>query len=224
MRAEPTSAGMSASRWVVAAALVGAVSSTLFSAILRFPRDAFVGLHALAVLGFIVALIRIEGFDPRVQFRRRWVGGLVAGTLAGALLARTVLSQAASARPGGANLIWALLWDGGLYGIVDALLLSVLPVLIVYGGRPADELRNPAARWGWGLAALLASLFITAAYHAGFTEFRGPMLASALIGNGIMTLSYLASGSPIAPILSHVVMHIAAVLHGMATTVQLPPH
>jgi hypothetical protein len=47
---------------------------------------------------------------------------------------------------------------------------------------------------------------------------------AALIGNGIMTLSYLASGSPIAPMLSHVVMHIAAVLHGMATTVQLPPH
>jgi len=224
MRAEQTGFRMSASLWVVTAALLGALSSTLFSSVLHFPRDVFVGLHSVAVVGFMVALVRLEGFDPRVQLRRRWLGGLVVGAMAGALLARTVLSQPASPRPSGVSLVWALLWNGGVYGIIDALLLSVFPVLLVYGGRPADQLRNPAARWGWGLSALLASLLITAAYHAGFTEFRGPMLASALIGNGIMTLSYLASGSPVAPILSHVVMHVAAVLHGMATTVQLPPH
>jgi hypothetical protein len=122
------------------------------------------------------------------------------------------------------NLAWALLWDGGLYGIIDALLLNILPVLIVYGARSAGELRNPAARWRWGLSALLASTFITAAYHLGFTEFRGPTLVAPLIGNAIVTLSYLASGSPIAALLSHAVMHGAAVLQGMATTVQLPPH
>lgn len=186
--AEHSNARMSASRWVVGAALLGALCSTLFSSILCFPRDVFVGLHVVAVVGFLFALVRVEGFEPRVQFRRRWAGGLVAGALIGALLARTVVTQPASVRPSGANLVWALLWDGGLYGIVDALLLSVLPVLLVYGARPVDELRNPAARWGWGLSALLASMF------------------------------------PIAPILSHVVMHIAAVLHGMATTVLLPPH
>jgi hypothetical protein len=215
---------MPATRWVLAAGLVGAASSTLFSSVLRFPRDVFVGLHAVVVLGFVFAVVRIEGIDPLVQLRRRWPGGLIAGALTGALLARTVLSQPASARPGGANLAWALLWDGGLYGIIDALLLNVLPVLIVYGARPAGELRNPAARWRWGLAALLAGIFITAAYHIGFTEFRGPMLAAPLIGNAIVTISYLASGSPIAALVSHAVMHGAAVLHGMATTVQLPPH
>lgn len=211
-------------RWVTAAALLGALSSTIFSSILGFSRDLFVGLHAVAVVGFISVFVRIEGIDPRVQFRRRWLGGLIAGALTGALLARTVLSQPASVRPGGVNLAWALLWDGGLYGIIDALLLNILPVLIVYGARSAGELRNPAARWRWGLSALLASTIITAAYHFGFTEFRGPTLVAPLIGNAIVTLSYLASGSPIAALLSHAVMHGAAVLQGMATTVQLPPH
>jgi hypothetical protein len=49
-------------------------------------------------------------------------------------------------------------------------------------------------------------------------------MAGPLIGNGVVTLSYLITGSPVAPALSHVMMHAAAVLHGAATTAQLPPH
>jgi hypothetical protein len=45
-----------------------------------------------------------------------------------------------------------------------------------------------------------------------------------LFGNLIITLTYLLSGSPLAPIAAHVLMHSAAVLHGAATTSQLPPH
>ena len=191
---------------------------------LGLPRDVFVGIHAAIVTAFSLVFLRIERIDPRVQLRRRWLGGLIVGVLAGALLARTVLLQPASARPQGAALAWALTWDGALYGFADAILLSVLPVLAVYGARPAGELRNPAARWRWGLTALAASLFITAAYHLGFAEYRGPGLLAPLIGNAVVTLSYLASGSPVAALLSHTVMHAAAVLHGLATTVQLPPH
>lgn len=211
-------------RWVFGAALLGFVSAALLASTLGLPRDVFVGFHAAIVAGFGVGFLRIERIDPRIQFRRRWPAGLLVGALAGALLARTVLLQPGSPRPEGGALAWALLWDGGVYGIADAVLLSVVPVLAVFGSRPAEELRNPAARLRWGVVALLASLFITAAYHFGFTEFRGAALAAPLIGNGIVTLSYLASGSPVAPLLSHVVMHAAAVLHGMATTAQLPPH
>lgn len=211
-------------RWVFGAALLGFASAALLASLLGLPRDVFVGFYAAIVAGFSLGFLRIGRIDPRVQLRRRWLAGVLVGTLAGALLARTVLLQPGSPRPAGGALAWALLWDGALYGIADALLLSVVPVLAVYGSRPADELRSPAARWRWGLAALLASLFVTAAYHVGFTEFRGSALVAPLIGNGIVTLGYLASGSPIAPLLSHIVMHSAAVLHGMATTAQLPPH
>ncbi len=169
-------------RWVIGAALPDFASSELLSSIFHTPRNLFVALHAVAVVVFIAAYVRIEGIDPRVQVRRRWVAGLVAGALVGAILARTVLSQPSSSRPVGAGLASALLWDGALHGVID-----------------------------------------TAAYHFGFAEFRGPALIAPLIGNAIITLSYLATGSPIAAVLSHAVMHGAAVLHGMATTVQLPP-
>jgi len=45
-----------------------------------------------------------------------------------------------------------------------------------------------------------------------------------VVGNAIITSSYFLTGSPLAAILSHVAMHVTAVLHGMETTLQLPPH
>ena len=45
-----------------------------------------------------------------------------------------------------------------------------------------------------------------------------------LIGNAMITVGYLLTSHPTTPIGVHVAMHIAAVLHGMETTVQLPPH
>ena len=45
-----------------------------------------------------------------------------------------------------------------------------------------------------------------------------------VVGNAIITSSYLLTGSPLAAILSHVAMHVAAVLHGMETSLRLPPY
>jgi membrane protease YdiL (CAAX protease family) len=72
--------------------------------------------------------------------------------------------------------------------------------------------------------ALLASAVVTALYHLGFAEYRGAQVLQPVLGNSIITLAYLLSGNPLAPILAHVMMHGAAVLHGPETTLQLPPH
>jgi hypothetical protein len=224
---EAISAGrstLSGVRWVIGAGLLGFASSALLTSALHLPRDGFVAFHAVVVAVFAGVFVRSRGIDPATQLRRRWATGLVAGVLVGALLVWTVLRQPESARPGGVGLLWALAWDGALYGAVDAVLLTVIPVLAIYGARSAGQLGSQRARWRWGFAALLASIFITGAYHLGFAEFRGPALVAPLIGSTIITLSYLVTGSPVAPIISHMLMHAAAVVHGMATTVQLPPH
>ena len=39
-----------------------------------------------------------------------------------------------------------------------------------------------------------------------------------------MTLGYLLTNNPLTAILSHIAMHIAGVLHGPASVMQLPPH
>ena len=210
-------------RWPVVAAVAGGLTAAVFSGLLHWSRDAFVGVW-LVVAGLTLAVWVTTGrWSPVVQLRRHRVAGLMVGLAAGALLALTVTRQPASAAPSGAAAAGPLMWLGLVYGTVDALMLNVLPVLSLYGARPAAELQG-VGRLRWAAVALAGSLLVTAAYHLGFAEFRGATLLQPLVGNLIITLTYLLSGSPLAPIVAHVIMHAAAVLHGAATTSQLPPH
>jgi hypothetical protein len=211
-------------RWTALAALAGFATSLLFSTLLHWKRPAFVAVWSLAALVVIVLYVRVERVRPLVQLERRWKTGLVVGVLVGALLWFQVTTQPPSPRSTGADLLVELFGYGLVYGLVDAVMLSALPILTLYGSRPAVELMSAGSRLRWALIALAGSALVAAAYHAGFVEFRGPSLAGPVIGTTIMSAGYLLSGSPITPILAHVLMHIAAVLHGMETTVQLPPH
>ena len=75
-----------------------------------------------------------------------------------------------------------------------------------------------------GALAIAASLLVTAAYHLGYPEFRGTKVLAPIIGNGVLSLTYTLTTNPISAVAGHIAMHIAAVLHGLETTVQLPPH
>lgn len=63
-----------------------------------------------------------------------------------------------------------------------------------------------------------------AVYHVGYPEFRGPQVIIVVLGVGVMSLAYIVTGNPTVAIISHVVMHVAAVLHGAESVSQLPPH
>jgi hypothetical protein len=210
--------------WTLAAGATGLLSSALFSSVLQLDRPRFVFAHTVVVLGFTILYCRSARIVLRDQVRRRWLSGIVGGLGFGILLVRGVLRQPASAAPGGGELVAALLWLGLVYGLADALLLSVLPVLGIYASRGSELRRGFTYRLRWGAAAMGGSLFVTALYHFGFAEFRGVGLAQPLIGNAIVTASYLLTGSPLSPTMAHVIMHGAAVMRGPDTTIQLPPH
>jgi len=63
----------------------------------------------------------------------------VVTVLAGGLLVFNVLTQESSPRAKGLQLIIDLVWQGGVYGMLDALLLAVVPVLIVWQSFQAQE-------------------------------------------------------------------------------------
>lgn len=210
--------------WVAAAAAIGFADSFVLSGVLGLSREGFVLGYAAAVTVFLTYLWR-RSRDLLVEYTKlRWRAGLVVGVATGALLVVQVFSQPAAQNPGGIGLVWDVAWLGLVYGTVDALLLTVVPVIGVMSRSLGNEQEPLAKRIARGVLALLASAAVTAAYHAGFDEFQGRALLQPVIGNTVITLSYLLSGSPLAPVVAHVAMHTAAVLHGAETTMQLPPH
>jgi len=211
--------------WIAAAALLGFAISVVFARILRLPRS----IYLIPYIGFsnlfVYAYVRWSGLSIGDLIRHNWVWGLVGAVLFAAFTVKNVLSQPASSRAEGFTLAFDLLWSGVIYGLMDALLLSVLPVLATW---QAFTLLNWTANWPGkilvGVIAVFASLLVTAAYHLGSPEYRGKGLLGPVIGNTTMTLGYLLTNNPLTAVLSHIAMHVAGVLRGPASVVQLPPH
>jgi hypothetical protein len=201
---------------------VGLAISAVFSSLLRLPRGPFVLVHAVATVA--LAALFLGRFKSQLARpgRRGPAAAVVVGLLLGAILVQGVVSGPGGASQTATRLVAALGWYGLVYGMADALLLTIIPVLAVGvrsgpGGTIGERLR-------WDGVALGASLFVTALYHAGFAEYRGAALVQPLIGNTVVTVGYLLTRHPTTPLLAHVLMHGAAVVHGMEATTQLPPH
>ncbi len=199
--------------------------AAVFAGLLQMPRSLYLLPYSVLMGLFAYAFFRYSRVDLRGLLRHNWHWGLLGALLVGLFVVRNVLSQPVSTHASGLNLAFDLVWSGLVYGLLDALLLSVIPVLAVW---------QLFGSLGWtqsipgkilaGVCALAVSLLVTAAYHLGYPEFRGATLAAPVFGNGVMSLGYLLTGNPLAAVFSHIAMHVAAVLHGPGTTAQLPPH
>jgi hypothetical protein len=212
--------------WILGAGLWAGAVAALFAGTLHLPRSIYLAPYAALVGAFLFAYFRWSGLDLRAEARRRWKWGAMGALVWGAwAVAFGVWPQPASVQSEGWQLAWDVFWLGIVYGTVDGLLLSVMPMLAAW---------RACAAWGWtanwrgragtALVALLASLLVTGLYHVGYPEYRGARVAEPLFGNGMLSVSYLVTTNPIAPVGSHIAMHIGAVFHGPASVSQLPPH
>lgn len=211
--------------WLLVAALLGWVITAVFADLLQFARPLFLVPYVILTGLFLWSYLRWGGFDLRSHLRQNWHWGILGALVVGAFVDNSVLQQPRTPMPQGALLFFNLVWLGLLYGLVDGLFLSVLPIAAMW---QACTLLGWTKRWpgrfASGLLALLASLLVTATYHLGYPEFQGMAVLLPLLGVGVMSLAYLLSRNPLAPVLSHIAMHVAAVLFGLYTAVQLPPH
>ncbi len=212
--------------WIAAAAVLGFALSAIFAGWLRLPRSLFLVVYLALVAPFLYAFARWSRLSVVELIRHNWVWGLVGAVLISAFLVRNILSQPASAHTQGLSLAFDLAWLGIVYGALDALFLSVLPVLATWQAFSAlGWTATVPGKIAVGVIALIASLLVTLAYHLGYPEYRtanGAMGPS--IGNGIMSIGYILTNNPISAVFSHIAMHIAGVLQGPATVIQLPPH
>jgi hypothetical protein len=211
--------------WVgIAAAMTFAVTA-IFSGALELSRGWFVLMYAAVVVPVLIGYVLWSGIDLRALLIHNWRWGVAGAIVVSAFLVMSVQRQDASARPEGLRLIWDLVWLGVVYGLIDALILSVLPVLATWRAFSARGwTESLAGKIGVGALAVAASLIVATVYHVGYTEYRNGDVVNPIVGNGVMSVGYVLTSNPITAVASHIVMHITAVLHGAESTVQLPPH
>ena len=157
------------------------------------------------------------------MYNLQW--GFLAGIIVRLLLLINIISQPYSQKYKGFSLLNDLLLMGFAYGIIDGLFLNVMPVAAISKIFEQTYLvNNIMGLILIGFLSLLSSMLITLFYHLGYTEFRNKSVFLVLLGNSIITLAFIISKNPFGAVVSHTIMHIAAVLRGPDTTIQLPPH
>jgi hypothetical protein len=194
--------------------------------LLELPRDLYYALYIGGVAVFFGVWVRTTGQSLAVMIRRRWVLALVLGLAIAGLLTLVVLrTEDATARPSGLELIGALLWRGVAYGLADGLLLSAFPILAVFAMFAGTKLREQTVgTLAVGLAALVASLAMTAVYHVGYSDFRSGKLRKPVAGDVVWSVPTLVTLNPIGAPIAHAGLHMSAVLHSYETDTFLPPH
>jgi hypothetical protein len=212
--------------WLAIGFVVAFATPFLLTDVLDLNRDVFYGVYALVVAALFTGWARSTGYDLVAAVRRHWLLAVGLGVLCGGLLAVMVVrTESATVRPGGITLIGAVAWRGVVYGLADGLLLSAFPILAVFAAfadRPLlQRLRGKIAV---GAVALLASLALTAVYHAGYSDFRSSKLRKPITGDAIWSIPTLVTLNPIGAPIAHVGLHVSAVLHSYNTDTFLPPH
>lgn len=211
--------------WILSASFLGFAISAIFSGWLKFSRNIFLVPYLLLVTLFLLVFFTWDEQMNRELWFHNWYWGIAAALLAGVFLLKNIRSQPRSQHKRGIRLWKEIIWAGIAYGIMDGLFLNVFPVVAVRNVfSSAIESGGLEKEILTGLAGLLASLVITFFYHIGYSEFRNSSIFLVLLGNTIITLTFVLSGNPMAALACHAFMHVAAVVRGPETTLQLPPH
>jgi hypothetical protein len=212
--------------WLAGGFLLAFLIPFVLADTLELNRDAYYGLYAVVVVGYFGLWARTTGRSLRRLATRRL--GLAAGLglVAAAILALMVYrTEDSTPRPGGIEFVAAVVWRGFVYGAADGLLLSAFPILVVFAAFAGSRLRRRKGGTAVvALVALIASLAMTAVYHAGYSEFRGEKLRRPLAGDAVWSAPTLLTLNPVGAPIAHIGLHTAAVVHSYETDTFLPPH
>jgi hypothetical protein len=191
--------------------------------VLGLQHDVFYLVYFAVTIALIAAYVVVEQVDFAGVFRSRWGWSLALGIALAAFLVFNVFNtEDATARPGGLYFAFELLWRGVGYGVVDTLLLTVLPSLVAWTllhgrvGGLKGKLRFTAL-------ALPLVIVVTATYHLGYPQYREDGLGRPETGNVLISIPAFATANPIGSVVAHVSQHVAAVSHSYESEIFVPP-
>jgi hypothetical protein len=205
--------------WFCALALGSFLVSWIFTDLLHIARTAYVAIFAVVTGAYLFGYLQWNDIDWGTFISQQWLWGLIVATAVGlvvvALLAWLVRWQSLSLLPPpgpqGMRLVSMLLVNGVVNGAAEALLLSVLPVLIVWQAfSPLPWFHQWPGSAFASVIALVASLIVISLHHLGFRELRGHLIIFVILGNAAFTLAYLLTMNPLAAVVAHIMMHIGA--------------
>ena len=209
--------------WIAISALVGFGSSFIFGDLLTLPLDLYYLIYFGIIITFFCIYIRKTQLNPKEWFSRRLGWGVTFGLVSGVLMVKFILSMPATETSAGGYLIWLIFWRGLVYGAIDGLLLSSFPWVVTW--RAFDVEKKPLRKKiTFGLLAWFFILIVTTAYHLGYSDFRSKKIIQPNIGNTIISVPTLVSGNPVGSPITHMIMHITAIIHCPETELFLPPH
>lgn len=191
--------------------------------VLDLQHDLFYLVYFVVTIGMVAAYVRVEHVDVAEVFRRGWRWSVGLGVLVAAFLVFNVFNTAdATARPHGAYFVFEVLWRGVGYGVVDTLLLTILPGFVAYklvNGRVAGL----KGKLRFTTLALPLVLLVTATYHWGYPQYRQDGLGRPEIGNVLISIPTFATVNPVGSVVAHVSQHITAVTHAYESRIFNPP-
>jgi hypothetical protein len=208
--------------WLSAIAAASFLVAWVLTSLLEVRRTPYIGVLALLTGGLTWGYLAWSDTSLTSFATNRWGWGLAGAAVAGALLARLSRHQPSGARPQGWRLAATLAWEGVVYGMTEGLLLSVLPVLVTWQALAAHGWTSGIGRsLVAGIVAMAASLAVIVIHHLGYRGFHTrAALAPVMVGCGLLSLAYLLTASPLAPVGGHLILHTALNLRGT----EMPPY
>jgi cobalamin synthase len=211
--------------WLAGGLVLAFLIPFVFADRLEINRDVYYGIYGAAAISFVAVWAWSTGIPlARLASRRPWLTLALALASSAILVGIVYQSDTATPHPAGLEFAAAIAWRGVFYGAVDGLLLSVFPVLAVFAAFEGRRLRGRGGTVVVALTALVASLAMTAVYHAGYSDFRGEKIRKPIVGDVVWSAPTLLTLNPIGAPVAHVSLHTAAVVHSYDTETFLPPH
>lgn len=206
--------------WLVGVTLAAFGVAWLSGTRLRISRTWYIPLLLVITAGLTVGYLAWLGLGFREVATGRWGWGVLAAVVAPVLLAKPISRQPVTRHVRGRQLRWELLWEGGVYGTAEGVLLSALPPFIAWQMVHAlgwHGSGGAVARWAIPIFAAASVIII---HHLGYWSCRNMILVPITLALSVLTVGYLVTASWVTPALAHIFMHFQVTVHGA----EMPPH
>jgi uncharacterized membrane protein len=199
--------------WLTAITIAGFLASWFFTVRLALSRPVYIGLLAVVTGLLTFGYTWWAGIGAEF-WTNNWLWGIAGAAVVGGLLSMILMRMpVAQGRAQGSG-AQEIVWNAAVYGTAEGILLSTLPVLVVW-----QAWEPGLGGWGAAALALAASLIVIVVHHLGYPAYRGKKMTFPIIGCLPLSVAFLITGSPIAAVGAHAILHVAIMRRGM----ELPP-